>query len=259
MLSSSQARAEYASARCNTAEMVTVPFPGATRVYQFLVQRDTAPAWRAFAATMLEHGVLIRESGSGTYNCRYISGTSVWSLHAYGLALDINPKANPYRKPLTTEFSTAFITDVLGIATNSGSYCFRWGGNWTTPDAMHFQIAVSKTDLASGIRGGIPHIDIGGLMSMKIEDVQKALIEAGYDLGGFPPVSDEYPPGADGDWGDKSHAALVDAFTRVAGPPGPQGPTGPKGNTGPQGPPGPQGPKGDTGEYTVVVKGEVVA
>ena len=30
------------------------------------------------------------------FNCRYVGGTSRWSLHAYGEAIDVNPVENPY-------------------------------------------------------------------------------------------------------------------------------------------------------------------
>jgi hypothetical protein len=29
------------------------------------------------------------------FNCRLVPGTTVWSQHAYGLAVDINPFENP--------------------------------------------------------------------------------------------------------------------------------------------------------------------
>lgn len=30
------------------------------------------------------------------FNCRFVSGTRRWSMHAYGLAIDVNPVENPY-------------------------------------------------------------------------------------------------------------------------------------------------------------------
>jgi hypothetical protein len=30
------------------------------------------------------------------FNCRFVSGTSRWSMHAYGEAIDVNPVENPY-------------------------------------------------------------------------------------------------------------------------------------------------------------------
>jgi hypothetical protein len=30
------------------------------------------------------------------FNCRFVGGTKRWSMHAYGLAIDVNPVENPY-------------------------------------------------------------------------------------------------------------------------------------------------------------------
>ena len=33
---------------------------------------------------------------TSAFNCRFVAGTSDWSRHAYGEAIDINPRENPY-------------------------------------------------------------------------------------------------------------------------------------------------------------------
>jgi hypothetical protein len=33
---------------------------------------------------------------TSAFNCRYVAGTTRWSMHAYGKAIDINPRENPY-------------------------------------------------------------------------------------------------------------------------------------------------------------------
>jgi D-alanyl-D-alanine carboxypeptidase-like protein len=85
------------------------------------------------------------------FNCRYVSGTRRWSMHAYGLAVDVNPVENPY-------VSAARISPPAGrryadrarrrpgMAVAGGvlvkafaSVRWRWGGNWTgSPDYQHF-------------------------------------------------------------------------------------------------------------------------
>jgi hypothetical protein len=35
-------------------------------------------------------------NNTSAFNCRTVAGTSRWSQHAYGLAIDINPVQNPY-------------------------------------------------------------------------------------------------------------------------------------------------------------------
>ena len=33
---------------------------------------------------------------TSAFNCRFVAGTQRWSMHAYGLAIDLNPVENPY-------------------------------------------------------------------------------------------------------------------------------------------------------------------
>jgi hypothetical protein len=33
---------------------------------------------------------------TSAFNCRFVAGTERWSMHAYGLAIDLNPIENPY-------------------------------------------------------------------------------------------------------------------------------------------------------------------
>jgi poly-gamma-glutamate synthesis protein (capsule biosynthesis protein) len=38
----------------------------------------------------------MRADNTSAFNCRYVAGTTRWSQHAYGKAIDINPVENPY-------------------------------------------------------------------------------------------------------------------------------------------------------------------
>ena len=57
------------------------------------------------------------------------------SMHSWGIAIDINPATNAYgtQGDIPAEFVQAF-KDVG----------FSWGGDWKTPDPMHFQYASGK-------------------------------------------------------------------------------------------------------------------
>ena len=33
---------------------------------------------------------------TSAFNCRFVAGTTRWSMHAYGTAIDLNPIENPY-------------------------------------------------------------------------------------------------------------------------------------------------------------------
>ena len=38
----------------------------------------------------------MRADNTSAFNCRYVAGTTRWSQHAYGRAIDLNPVENPY-------------------------------------------------------------------------------------------------------------------------------------------------------------------
>ena len=151
--SSAQLRSWWAGYSCSPSKFDTVSFAGDGRVWSLPVASPSAPAWRLFVRAQTESGYWFRESAGGTYNCRNIAGKPYRSLHAYGIALDINPLANPQRSPLTHNYPAKFIKLVEGIRTKNGKQVFAWGGRWTgvTPDAMHWQINCSPADLATGL------------------------------------------------------------------------------------------------------------
>jgi hypothetical protein len=95
---------------------------------------------------------------TGSFSCRQAvpspcsggTGTGTWSMHAYGLAVDVNPTENPYvgcgqsRDPATKPYfdrshhRPGMVTRRM-IATFA-SIGWGWGGSWTgdTQDYMHF-------------------------------------------------------------------------------------------------------------------------
>lgn len=90
------------------------------------------------------------------YNCRRITGGTGYSLHAYGISVDINSLANPYGKRLITDMPRQMVEEILALRTNSGKQVWGWGGNYrTNKDAMHFEIVCTPADLATGIRGSL--------------------------------------------------------------------------------------------------------
>ena len=78
------------------------------------------------------------------YSCRYIAGTTSWSTHAFGAAVDTNSARNPVGQDHWNGHGAdgvdydKYIPDVW-----RGGYPghrFYWGLNFsTTPDPMHFQ------------------------------------------------------------------------------------------------------------------------
>ena len=76
---------------CNAAEMVSIPF-GPDRIR---VAKPAASAFAALADIMIRHRYAVRPADTDSYNCRTITGGRLKSLHAYGIAVDVNWTTNP--------------------------------------------------------------------------------------------------------------------------------------------------------------------
>ena len=88
---------------------------------------------------------------TSAFNCRFVAGTSRWSAHAYGLAIDLNTVENPYvagghvSPPAGSRYVDRS-TQAPGVIHRHGFVvrAFRrigweWGGNWSYPkDYQHF-------------------------------------------------------------------------------------------------------------------------
>jgi hypothetical protein len=73
----------------------------------------------------------------GTYANRNIAGTNTQSLHALGLAMDINPSENP------VTYNGHNITNLpRGVGALAARYGIKWGGSWvgSKRDPMHFSV-----------------------------------------------------------------------------------------------------------------------
>jgi hypothetical protein len=88
-------------------------FDGKPRVGRVVVAKAVAPGlvsvfrtlWRAkFPIRRLQPVSAYRGSddasmaadNTSAFNCRFVGGTSRWSMHAFGEAIDVNPVENPY-------------------------------------------------------------------------------------------------------------------------------------------------------------------
>jgi poly-gamma-glutamate synthesis protein (capsule biosynthesis protein) len=90
---------------------------------------------------------------TSAFNCRFVAGTSRWSMHAYGRAIDVNPIENPYvsgshvSPPAGAPYADrsrhargmihAGDEVVEAFAKKAG---WGWGGSWPgdTRDYQHF-------------------------------------------------------------------------------------------------------------------------
>lgn len=154
--STSELRALWGPA-CETSRFTTIPF--GNNGARITVDRRCVDAFNALAAVMDKHNYDITPPDVGAYVCRAITGGSNYSLHAYGIAVDINWQDNPYGPVLKTNMPMDMVREISpGIVTNNGVQVFRWGGDYSgNKDAMHFEVVASPTELAAGIKqsGGL--------------------------------------------------------------------------------------------------------
>jgi hypothetical protein len=92
-------------------------------------------------------------NNTSAFNCRYVKGTTRWSEHSYGWAIDINPIQNPYVKDGTVDppagrdwtdrssVTPGMITPngvVVKAFANKG---WEWGGHWqNSKDYQHLSL-----------------------------------------------------------------------------------------------------------------------
>lgn len=67
----------------------------------------------------------------GCFNIRKKRGFNSWSLHSWGIAIDINAAWNQLGK------EPQMSPELVQCFTDEG---FDWGGDWNRKDGMHFQL-----------------------------------------------------------------------------------------------------------------------
>lgn len=99
----------------------------------------------------------MRHNNTSAFNYRPVAGTTKLSAHARGLAIDINPRYNPYykkrdgRKIVQPSNGKAYLNREASFPykLEKDDLCYRlftehgftWGGNWqTVKDYQHFEI-----------------------------------------------------------------------------------------------------------------------
>ena len=94
----------------------------------------------------------IEADNTSAFNCRFVDGTTRWSNHAYGRAIDVNPIENPYVTAAGSVAHPASVSFVRratarpGMALEGGALVqafdaigWGWGGRWSgTRDFQHF-------------------------------------------------------------------------------------------------------------------------
>lgn len=79
------------------------------------------------------------------YNCRTIAGTSVYSNHAFGTAIDIDATRNARNGGSYTD--SAIWQGARPAILQAEEEGFRWGGRFSNPDEMHFETLLTPTQI----------------------------------------------------------------------------------------------------------------
>ena len=81
---------------------------------------------------------------TSAFNCRRAAGSTSWSMHAYGRAIDINPRENPMilggraHPPNAARSGRGVIRRGDVVVRAFARVGWSWGGRWTSPDYQHF-------------------------------------------------------------------------------------------------------------------------
>lgn len=144
-------------------------FDGRDRVGTLIVHRDVAREMLAVLRRLYADGLPIRRmtpvdayggsdfrsieaDNTSAFNCRYVDGTTRWSEHAYGRAVDVNPIENPYVGSSGTTSHPRSVPYLdrtpyrPGMAVEGGALVrafdeagWGWGGRWRSAhDYQHF-------------------------------------------------------------------------------------------------------------------------
>ncbi len=144
-------------------------FDGEVHVGRLVVHRDAVRAMRGALHALYRQRFEIRRmrlvdaygaddhrsmeaDNTSAFNCRFVAGTSHWSQHAYGRAIDVNPVENPYAdgegyvsppqgRPFAdrSQRHKGLIHRGGGAVAAFARVGWGWGGNWPWPkDFQHF-------------------------------------------------------------------------------------------------------------------------
>lgn len=95
------------------------------------------------------------ENLGGTFAWRPIAGTSLLSMHCYGVAIDLNTDKSAYwrwnKGDLKAYSRKTFPTEIIEAFERHG---FIWGGKWSHYDTMHFEYRPEIIDFAKRAGGG---------------------------------------------------------------------------------------------------------
>lgn len=138
--------------------------PGQQKTVRTTVPRATVPFYQRMAQIFADVGYYVFSCTAYAGRDRKISGTNIYSAHAWGLAIDINPRFDgtyndccntSWNSWLARPHSATFYNaakQIVNIKTSAGVRVFGWGGYWRTKkDYMHFEVVATKAQCLKGI------------------------------------------------------------------------------------------------------------
>lgn len=123
-----------ASNPCMTLWDVPADFEISVIPKRIYCNRDLVAPLQAAFINLISRGYAESEllTWDGCFNIRTMTGGISYSLHSWGLAVDVNAFDNGFGQE--PHLSPGFVE----CFTDAG---FDWGGEWKVSDPMHFQIA----------------------------------------------------------------------------------------------------------------------
>lgn len=105
------------------------------RAHKLIVDELVAALMECFEAGVPRS----RMKYGGCYTWRSQRGSSKLSTHTWGIAVDLDPAENPLGKRWIND-GKMLDPRIIGIFQDRG---WKWGGEFSRPDAQHFQLAVN--------------------------------------------------------------------------------------------------------------------
>jgi len=140
--------------RAHTGEMIVnaTVADAVTRVFATLfAQRFPLEEMRVTALPELDLHPTGDGNNTGAFVCRASTSSTSWSAHAYGLAVDVSPFCNPYRRGdlVLPELASSYVDRTWvrpgmvlrgdAVVRAFASIGWSWGGDWSSPvDIQHF-------------------------------------------------------------------------------------------------------------------------
>lgn len=130
----------------------TFVVPGSTT--KLSVRREVAPLLIGFAADYHRLVEPLDPRYCWGHSPKMIPGSTSWSFHAPGIALDLNAHWHPeYRRGTYKTEQVAVIRKLLSKYSYNGASLFRWGGDYRNHgDEMHYELIQSRDNCLAAVR-----------------------------------------------------------------------------------------------------------